>query len=90
MGISVPSLRATHVTINEEARKAGLTIFENMRIPERSVINRVYSEGLEYAEAEENLDWWDTSDGSRLSPCPIMVKAKISWDSVDALIIPIK
>jgi hypothetical protein len=89
-GIRVPSLRATHVTTNEEARKAGFIIFENMRIPERSVINRVYSEGIEYAEAEEDLCWWDTSDGTRLSPCPIRVKAKRSWDSVDALIIPIK
>jgi hypothetical protein len=89
-GIPVPSLRATHVTTNEEARKACFTIFENMRIPEDSIINRVFAERISYGEVEEDLRWWETSDGTILSKCRVRVKAKGSWNSVDALIIPIK
>ena len=35
------SLRAVHVTVNEAARWENLTIFENMRVPESSIIHRV-------------------------------------------------
>ena len=81
------SLRAVHVTVNEAARRENLAIFENMRIPERSIIYRVF-QGKPYDEAIENLSWWETSKGFRLPDRLVEVKAKRSWESVDALIIP--
>lgn len=84
-----PALRAVHVTANDLAREAGLIIFENMRVPEKSVICRVFNDDLSLAEAEENLSSWETSDGTRLKKCRVRVMAKRSWDSAEALIIPI-
>jgi hypothetical protein len=89
-GIPVPALRAVHVTANDRAREMGIGIYENMRIPESSVIHQVFIKSIDYDEAEENLGWWETSDGTILPECNVKVKAKCSWDSVDALIIPIK
>ena len=60
-----------------------------MRIPKESVIYRVFMNGIDYDEAEEDLCWWETSDGTILDQCHVRVKAKRFWDSVDALIIPI-
>ena len=87
--IPVPTLRAIHVTANDRAREMGMVIYENMRVPERSVIHRVFSEGINYEEAEENLCWWETSNGTILPEYRVRVKAKTSWDSVDGLIIPV-
>jgi hypothetical protein len=87
--VPTPTLRAVKVTANEKARESGISIFENMRIPEGSVIHRVFMNGIDYDEAEEDLCWWETSDGTVLRPCRVRVKAKQSWDSVDALIMRI-
>jgi hypothetical protein len=86
----LPVLRAVHVTPNDEARKIGMTIYKNMRIPKSSVIYRVFMDGITYDESEENLSWWESSDGTILPERPVRVKAKGSRDSVDAMIIPIK
>jgi hypothetical protein len=43
---SIASLRAVHVTINEAARQDGPAIYENMRVPETSVIYRAFQEIL--------------------------------------------
>ncbi len=88
-GIEIPVLRAIHISYSLSAKELGITIFENMRIPKQSVIYRVFMDKIEYDEAEENLAWWETSDGTRLMDCPVRVKAKYSHDSVDALIIPL-
>jgi hypothetical protein len=81
------SLRAVHVTTNEPARRDDLAIFENMRVPETSVIYRVF-QGIAYGEAIENLSAWKTSKGFRLADRLVKVEAKRSWESVDALITP--
>ena len=81
-------LRAVHVTINTEARMIGLNIFENMRIPKKSIIYRAFSEKSDCIEAHENLSWWETSDGTRLTECSVLVMARCFPDSVYALIIP--
>lgn len=82
-----PALRAVHVSVNKAARSAGVRFYKNWRVPCDSVISRVFVDGGD-SEADENLNWWTTSDGGRLDPCPVRVKAKKAWDSVQALIIP--
>jgi hypothetical protein len=80
-------LRAGKVTFSNSARETGLTIHKNMRVPEQSVISRVFHEDIPYAEAYENLSWWE-SKGRHQPDCPVLVKARRSWDTVEALIIP--
>jgi hypothetical protein len=52
------------VTVNEAARHENLAIFENMRVPETSIIHRVFHDVL-FGEAVENLSSWKTSKASR-------------------------
>ncbi len=86
----VSKLRATRVKANEEARRVGLKIFENMRVPERSIIFRVHSDDLYYGDQTEDLSWWKTSDGTVLSAYPVQVEARHSvGDFIEALISPI-
>lgn len=85
----IPELRAVHVAYSDDARNMGITIFENMRIPKQSVIHRVFTNQIDYEKAKENLSWWETSGGKRLSDCPVNIQAKYFRDSVDALIIPL-
>jgi hypothetical protein len=55
-----------HVTQSESARQAGFFIFPNMRVPQQSIPFSVLSDGAGQAEAIEDLEWWDSSDGARL------------------------
>ena len=84
-----PQLRAVLVTLNEGAKRLGINIFRNMRIPERSIIQRVFSEDIPYGEALEDLERWESSDGGRLRKCEVQVEARTAWDGIEALIIPI-
>jgi hypothetical protein len=84
----LPALRAVTVIENEEARRAGFRIHPNMRVPERSIVHAVFEGQLHDGEADENLDWWESSDGSRLSSIPVRVHARRAWDRVEALIAP--
>ena len=85
----VPVLRAVRVTSNEPARLREFRIYPNMRVPGRSVIHRIFSERLLEEEAKENLTWWKASDGTRLPDQSVLVKGRRSWNSVDALILPL-
>jgi hypothetical protein len=82
-------LRAVHVTPSDTAREGDFMIPRNMRIPETSVIYRVFLGEVDYAEAEEDLSDWESSDGGRRPQQRILVKARSSWGSVEGLIIPI-
>lgn len=84
-----PSLRAVYATPNEAARQLQITIIPYFRVPNESVIHRVFYDELPYAESEENLSLWVSSDGKRLGNCPVRVKAKRINDSVHALVIPL-
>ena len=81
-------LRAVQVTSNEAARNAGFVIFPNMRIPERSLIHRVFAGDTTDGPVAEDLSWWESSDGSRLPNSKVLVQAQRSWDGVRALIMP--
>ncbi len=82
-----PRLRAVYVTVNDAAREQGVNFHKNWRVPEKSVITRVFESGGNGAMLED-LDWWTTSSGSHLAPCPVLVKAKKNWNAVVALLIP--
>lgn len=80
------SLRAVHVAPNEKAREKGFIIHENMRVPERSVISRLFADESLCNEADENLNWWEASNGTRLMACPVRVNVRRYSQSVEALI----
>jgi hypothetical protein len=83
-------LRATRVKANEVARRAGFKIFENMRVPERSVVYRVFTQGIRYGYEREDLSWWTTSDGTLLETCPVLIEARLTvGDYVEALVSPL-
>lgn len=82
-------LRAVHVSPNDLARESGFAIYENMRVPEQSVIQRVFTGELLYDEAEEDLFWWESSSGGRLKERRIRVKARWWMQGVESLIIPV-
>jgi hypothetical protein len=81
-------LRAVQVMPNDEARSKNFMIFPNMRVPERSIIYRVFAENKSEAQAAEDLSWWESTDGGRLPATKVLVQAKKGWDGVSALITP--
>jgi hypothetical protein len=83
-----PSLRAVYASPNDAAREVDLLIIPNFRVPTESVIHRVFYDELQFAEAQENLALWRSSDGKRLGDRQVRVKAKRLYGSVHALILP--
>jgi len=83
------ALRAVRTTANEAARKAGIYVYPNMRVPESSVIHEVFAGSLSDGQQSENLSSWTTSQGRRLAACPIVVEARLAGDAVEALITPL-
>jgi hypothetical protein len=84
-----PALRAVHATPNDVARQLGIAVIPHFRVPSQSVIHQVFYDDQPYAEADENLGMWESSDGARLPSVRVRVKAKRIGDSIHALIIPI-
>jgi hypothetical protein len=83
----VQKLRAVHISVNRAAREEDIQMHAQWRVPEGSVIFRVFEHGADM-EALENLDWWTTSGGGQLRSCRVLVKAKYSPETVTALLIP--
>lgn len=84
-----PSLRAVKVSPNDAAREIGLKIFANMRVPEQSVIYKIFVGEIDLGEAEEDLHWWRASSGTQLQKRRVRVLARQAWGAVQALILPI-
>lgn len=83
------ALRAVRTTANEAARRVGIHIYPNMRVPEASVIHGVFDGSLLDGQRSEDLSWWTTSQGRKLSVRPIVVEARLVGDSVEALVTPL-
>jgi hypothetical protein len=81
-------LRAVQVTPNDAARSTNFVIFPNMRVPDGSIINKVFSGLSSDGQAAEDLSWWESSDGSRLPDAKVLVQARGVRDGVRALITP--
>lgn len=82
-----PELRAVEVMLNDPARTIDMRIFENMRVPARSVISRVFCDGLLQDEAVEDLSWWETKESGALAPRAVTVRVRRTFDGVEALIV---
>jgi len=85
-----PSLRAVKITASIGARSSGFTIHPNMRVPERSVIQRLFRFSFGHERADEDMSWWEASDGTRLPHCSVRVEARWGDGGVDALIFPME
>jgi hypothetical protein len=81
------ALRAVEITASPGARRSGLVIPRNMRIPKDSVIYSTYLDGEE-RESLENLEMWSASNGRSLAPQPVRVEARRIYDGVVALLAP--
>ena len=79
------ALRVSNVMVNEAAAGAGLRMHRNWRVPEQSVIYRVFHDKTE-ASDEEDLSWWETSSGTRLPEMRVIVQARRTPNTVQALL----
>jgi hypothetical protein len=84
------ALRAVGALVNDVARMRGMQFHKNFRVPERSVIHKVFSEVLSGGSAIECLSWWESSDGTSLDEQQMSVSAKRVGDTVYALLIPVQ
>ena len=88
-GEPMPLLRAVRVTPSDAARRSGLTIFPNMRVPRESVIHRVFDgQNPEPQQCVEDLSMWESTGGKRLSGRKALVQAASVHDGVAALVSP--
>lgn len=79
-----PTIRASRVHPNEQARARGFLLFDGLKVPERSVVYRTFMSGTGYDEAVEDLSWWGRPPSGR-----VKVKVKATTGSVEVLIIPL-
>lgn len=71
-----PALRAISAKPNDAARGTDLVVFPNMRVPERSIIHKVFYGELYAGEADEDLCWWETRGGQQLPARAVRVEAR--------------
>ncbi len=82
-----PCLRVLRSMSNAEARKIGLQIHKNWRVPGYSIIAKVFNSEFESdGEAVENLSSWKSSDGSSLSDFDVVIQARKVQDKIVAIV----
>ena len=87
----IPKLQITILVPNERAKKRFFEIKRNMRVPKRSVLMQAFESPSDIdLEAEEDQDWWETSQSGRLSPMPIRVEAVRRGRFVYGLVSPLE
>ncbi len=88
----VPKLRVLNVLPNAAARQFGLQVHKNMRVPERSVLTKLFKSqaqpDFESSEAVEKLGGWTTSTGEALPDFQVHVEAIRIQGKVLALVTP--
>lgn len=86
-----PMLRVVASIPNDAARKQGICLPKNMRVPEQSVIFKSFSQSVsEPEDTFEDLAWWSSSDGKHLPPRYIRVHARCLHNKVFAVIQPLR
>lgn len=89
LGLGHPQRQLRVVTVgrNEWAAAAGLEIFPNMRVPTRSIIATASAQQCDVTiDADEDQDWWETSEEGPLASLPIRVEAMRRGRFVYALV----
>lgn len=78
IGDPKPKLRATAVCANKAARKAGLRISPNMRVPKSSIVFKTFRKNnvTETSSASEELDTWTHSDGTALPERQVHIETR--------------
>ena len=80
-------LRIESVAVNDAAERAGFGLFQNMRVPESSIIAKVFN-GATGGEAREDLSSWESKGKGPLPVLPIRVIARRAASGiVEALLI---
>jgi len=87
--VPTPALRAIRITPNDVARREGFSIHPRMRVPTASIISHVFAGTAAPGVAEEDLSWWQSSDGTILPARRIRVEARVAWNGVEALVQPV-
>lgn len=83
----VADLRAITVVSNDAASRSGLYIPQNMRVPECSLIHRLFCDGTcDERESIENLAAWQDSKGKRLEDQKVRIEARRVRDRVIAIV----
>lgn len=77
------ALRVIRAMPNIQARERRFKIYDGMRVPQGSVISKVFNEGLAFAAGYEDISWW-----SGLPARPVRVEARLTSNGVEALIRP--
>lgn len=77
-------LRAVRATANEKAKEIGFRLFDNMRVPEGSVISRTFQNRNLRNEDVEDFSLWAGQAARRVS-----VETRLIGTTVEALIVPI-
>jgi hypothetical protein len=87
----VAKLRVGLAVPNQAAIDQSFRVMPNMRVPESSVIHKLYSDATtEQASGEENLGSWEFSDGGSLPDCNVSVDARKAGDRILAIVQPVK
>src|SRR6266496_359673 len=82
-----PCLRVLRSISNGAARRSGLLVHKHWRVPEYSVIAKVFNSDSEIGgEAIENLSSWKSSDGSSLKYVNVLIQARKIRERVFAII----
>jgi hypothetical protein len=83
-------LRAVKVLANDAAHQEKFVVPTNMRVPEASVIYRLFlGETADDESAQEDLSWWE-SQGKKLAGLAVTVEARKVPDRVIAIVQPIE
>ncbi len=81
-------LRVSMTVPNATATNTKLRIIQKMRVPESSVIHRLFANGEEESSGQENLKAWEFSDGGSLTNCDVWIEARRLPDRVIAIVQP--
>jgi hypothetical protein len=87
---AVPQLRALSTSGNEAARRSGLRLHRNMRVPVGSHLYRAYydRDGADgSATLRENLAVWSHSDGRQLTAREVTVYTRLQGEQLLALMV---
>jgi hypothetical protein len=79
-------LRLADVVVNDSARSRGAALYPNMRVPEQSILHRIYAGEATASTADECLSMWESTDRGALQRCAVVVQGRPAYEAVEGLI----